>query len=145
MFAAGLLHDLSKCLLAGVAPSIYDKVWLKSMEDHSTYEDGFRGIFGEPLAFVGCAAVVAWHLPDIFARSMAFIAQPEDDPRFSLCRECVVYADWLAFVSNCGVETWQITDRQVPELVFIPELSEEELVATLEIVAEHCDRYVADV
>jgi HD-like signal output (HDOD) protein len=108
MFAAGLLHDLSKGLLANVAPEIYDAIWQRAHHERTTYDDAFINVFQEPLALLGCAAVVAWRLPDMFARSMAFIAEAPDEPEYAVCRECILYADALAPLADCAMETWEV-------------------------------------
>jgi HD-like signal output (HDOD) protein len=140
MFCAGLLHDLPKCLLAHVASDIYDSVWERARDAKQSFEEAFEGEFGEPLPLLGCAAVVAWRLPETFARAMAFIAEAPEDDQFSLEHDCLVTADGLAPAVGYGHEEWEVEPSSVdlrPSLLFV----QQEMDGALKLVSEHCDVY----
>jgi HD-like signal output (HDOD) protein len=143
MFSAGLLHDLPKCLLASVAPEIYDAVWERAQAEASTYETAFKACFGEELALLGCAAVVAWRLPELFARSMAFVAEPPDDPQHALARDCLVYADSLAPEVGYAIEEWSVAKPDVAVLVPPFEFAIAEMPGTLKLISDHCELFGA--
>ncbi len=113
VFAAGLLHDLSSCLLAQLAPDLFDRSWERARNQGYTLEDGFLEIFGVPLPMLGCAAVCAWKLPELFAEGIAFIAEPPQDLSRTLCRDCILYADGLSPTFGFGREPWSLPERRI--------------------------------
>ncbi len=132
IFAASLLHDLPSCLLAQLAPDLFDRAWLSAHENGTTLEDGFEATFGVPLPLLGCAAVSAWRLPSLFAQGIAFIAEPPENQYLDVCRECVLCADQIAAERGFGREEWELPRHYFRTEFALP-------VAELEAMDAECD------
>lgn len=106
VFAFGLFHDLGSCLLAYVAPEIYDRLWLKASADKSSFEEAFFMTFHEPLATVGWAAAAAWNLPEIFVEFLHAMTRRGEPTDLEAVCETIHLASDLSACHEYGMEPW---------------------------------------
>lgn len=98
-FAVGLLHDLPACLLAHVAPPIFDQCWYRARTERSSFDRGFQAEFGESPSVLAEAAARAWSLPQLDAGWPDWLESAHD----------------LATLSGATWEEWPIESRALVE------------------------------
>lgn len=107
VFAFGLLHDLGACLLANVAPEIFDELWVQAQNAKMSFEERFLQKFKEPLVTVAWAASTAWDLPELFTEflhSLTGRAEPSDlDQVCDLVSKVSQLSEGLGY----GFEPWR--------------------------------------
>jgi HD-like signal output (HDOD) protein len=70
-FTAGLLHDVGKLVLDTLFPSLYHQVLQKVSDDHVTFYEAERDIFGTDHAEVGGWLGQRWKFPPMIAEPIA--------------------------------------------------------------------------
>jgi HD-like signal output (HDOD) protein len=96
VFAAGVLHDLGKNVLARALPEVYDRVALHGERQGMPFEDAFESLYQEAPERVGVVAVEAWTLPELFSRAIGCFRRPSEYPEEFTALSCIAYADALA-------------------------------------------------
>ncbi|MCP4572111.1 MAG: HDOD domain-containing protein [bacterium] len=103
IFAAGLLHDIGKFVLALHAPERYDAVVAERAESRRPLSDVEQEHFGFDHADVGAAFAESWRLPEILTRCVGqhhLLHGPatERTPRSERASAIVALGDHLAHV-----------------------------------------------
>jgi HD-like signal output (HDOD) protein len=78
-FAAGLLHDLGRLLIATALPDEYGKIMRLYDENGGTLYECERSLIGLDHAEVSVMALVAWNLPRPIRTAVRYHHAPEDD------------------------------------------------------------------
>ncbi len=104
-FAAGLLHDFGRLLLAVTAPREYDiAMGLAAISDRSPLECE-REVFGLDHVELTCAALDPWRVPEAVVNAIEYSHRPQADPsndnRAVCLSEVICQAD--RFVNLSGV------------------------------------------
>jgi putative nucleotidyltransferase with HDIG domain len=81
-FAAALMHDIGKLILARAAPkTVMDEIWNKVSLEACTCEQAENSVFGFSHADVGAEMMVEWKMPEAIQRSVrnhhAVCAEPD--------------------------------------------------------------------
>ncbi|MBN9500611.1 MAG: hypothetical protein BGO01_02820 [Armatimonadetes bacterium 55-13] len=131
VFAFGLLHDLGICLLANVAPEIYDEIWQRADNMKIGFDKSFEIKFQEPLTTLAWAAAAAWNLPDIFTEFLHSLTGKADPNDLEPVAEIVRQASDLSAQLGYGIEPWVETKCE-------SDLNEAELKALKQAVDDYC-------
>jgi HD-like signal output (HDOD) protein len=79
-FAAGLLHDLGRLLIAMTLPEEYGKIMGSYDAGGGTMYECERTVIGMDHAEVSVMALIAWNLPRPIRAAVRYHHTPEDDP-----------------------------------------------------------------
>lgn len=131
VFAFGLLHDLGACLLANVAPELFDELWIQAQNGKISLEERFYMKFKEPMVTIAWAAATAWDLPELFTEylhAMTKRAEPSDLQQVCQLIETV---SLLSETQSYGFEAWLPGENRT-------DLDEKELPALKRAVDDYC-------
>jgi HD-like signal output (HDOD) protein len=79
-FAAGLLHDLGRLLIASSLPDEYTEIMRRYDEGGGTLYQCERSVIDTDHAEVSVMALVAWNLPRQIRAAVRYHHSPQDDP-----------------------------------------------------------------
>jgi len=113
IFTFGLLHDLGICLLAHIAPDLYDHLWRKAESKNAPFEDVFFERFHEHISTLAWAAATAWRLPDIFVEFLHQESISHEPSDLAMVIETLEMAESLTISLGMGIEPWITTEASV--------------------------------
>lgn len=142
IFAGALLHDIALPLLARVAPESYYRVHSFAWRVNCSLDASFQRIYGKPIASLGCTAVEAWTMPDLFSTTLRFVAEPWLLPAEYTAMCCINYANYVADAHEERTETWDTNPVLLPEVETEIALPAEEMEKVKAYIDDQVSTYV---
>ncbi|MCW5942192.1 MAG: HDOD domain-containing protein [Fimbriimonadaceae bacterium] len=136
LFAAGVMHDLPVGLLAIVAPSAYGRVAGYAARARLSMADAFEVIFEHPIHPLGADACETWGLPEVFATTQRYLAEPWEHEQELTALYCLNYANYVAESNGFGLETWEFDPSVLPEALTEVGLQVEEVANAVQAVGQ---------
>lgn len=136
VFAAGVMHDLSVGLLAVVAPTAYSRVAGYAGRARLSMADAFEVIFEHPIHPLGADACMTWGLPEVFATTQQYLAEPWEHTDEPTALYCLNYANHIAESHGFALETWEFDASVLPEASAEVGLQDEEIANAVKVVAQ---------
>jgi len=131
VFAFGLLHDLGACLLANVAPEIFDELWVQAKNAKIPFAQRFQTKFKEPLVTVAWAASTAWDLPELFTEFLHSLTGRAEASDLDQVCDIVTNVSLLSETLGYGFEPWMESKNTLS-------LEESEIAAIKKAVDDYC-------
>lgn len=142
VFAAGVLHDVAKGLMATLEPQSFRLIFELSKMKNIAISHAFRlATGGQELGALGAISIRAWGLPDMFAEVCEYFTKPWEHPTESVPLMCLHYADYLANDAGFGVTENRVEMALSPQVQEVVGLPEEDIESVVKLVAGHTRTY----
>lgn len=103
-FVAGLLHDIGKPVLCEYFPDIFEKIWVLSQENGSSFYEAETGEIPVRHPGIGSYLVKKWQLPRELVESVAFHHQPDDHTEDNRLVRLIHFSDYIVNHYKSGEE-----------------------------------------
>ncbi|MBL8064879.1 MAG: HDOD domain-containing protein [Chthonomonadaceae bacterium] len=136
VFAAGVLHDLGKGLLAAANPAVYDRISNEAKVRRTTFDSAFIANYNHNVTTLTTAALAVWKLPTVFSTLIGGFGDPVASPTDPVGSASLVLADHYAMGNGFGEGEYVPPDLN-PEIVDLAGLDEAELPSAVAQVVAH--------
>lgn len=137
LFAAGILHDLGKGILAFSLPSVFDGLVREASMRQMSPEQLFQDLYGEPLYKLTLTAFQSWKLPSLFATLIEGMNTVSSGVGEVNAFAALSYANYLACTNGFGELADAIVCEPSEAILELASLVPDELPSALSQVISH--------